>query len=124
MLARLREVMANEGATKLPDVARLIASELVTEVCSVYTLRPGDILELAATHGLRADSVGRTRLRVGEGIVGLCAATGQVMNLADAQNHPAFVYRPETGEEPYASLLAVPVRRDRKSTRLNSSHSS
>ena len=111
MLVRLREVMANEGATKLPDVARLIASELVTEVCSVYTLRPGDILELAATHGLRADSVGRTRLRVGEGIVGLCAATGQVMNLADAQNHPAFVYRPETGEEPYASLLAVPVRR-------------
>ena len=34
-----------------------------------------------------------------------------VMNLADAQNHPAFVYRSETGEEPYASLLAVPVRR-------------
>ena len=33
------------------------------------------------------------------------------MNLPDAQNHPAFAYRPETGEEPYASLLAVPVRR-------------
>jgi phosphotransferase system enzyme I (PtsP) len=33
------------------------------------------------------------------------------MNLPDAQNHPAFVYRPETGEEPFASMLAVPVRR-------------
>ena len=32
------------------------------------------------------------------------------MNLPDAQNHPAFAYRPETGEEPYASMLAVPVR--------------
>ncbi len=41
----------------------------------------------------------------------MCAATGQVQNLPDAQNHPAFAYRPETGEEPFASLLAVPVRR-------------
>ncbi len=84
---------------------------MVAEVCSIYALRPGDQLELIATHGLRPDAVGRTRLRVGEGIVGLCAATGQVMNLPDAQNHPAFAYRPETGEEPFASLLAVPVRR-------------
>ena len=50
-------------------------------------------------------------MRVGEGIVGLCAATAQVMNLPDAQNHPAFAYRPETDEEPFASMLAVPVRR-------------
>ena len=33
------------------------------------------------------------------------------MNLPDAQNHPAFAYRPETGEEAFASMLAVPVRR-------------
>ena len=34
-----------------------------------------------------------------------------MQNLPDAQNHPAFAYRPETGEDPFASLLAVPVRR-------------
>ncbi len=110
LLARLRAVMA-AGTAPLPEVTRLVAGELVTEVCSIYALCPGDMLELAATHGLNPEAVGRTRLRVGEGIVGLCAATGQVLNLADAQNHPAFAYRPETGEEPYASLLAVPVRR-------------
>src|SRR5271167_4911613 len=70
-----------------------------------------DLLELAATQGLNINAVGITRLRVGEGIVGLCAAQGAVMNLPDAQNHPAFAYRPETGEEPFASMLAVPVRR-------------
>ncbi len=110
LLTRLREMMAT-GAAPLPDVVRLVGAEMVAEVCSIYALRPGDQLELIATHGLRPDAVGRTRLRVGEGIVGLCAATGQVMNLPDAQNHPAFAYRPETGEEPFASLLAVPVRR-------------
>ncbi len=102
--------MARDAAP-LADLVRLVAGELVSEVCSVYALRPGDILELVATEGLRTESVGHTRLRVGEGIVGLVAATGAILNLPDAQNHPAFAYRPETGEDRYASMLAVPVRR-------------
>ncbi len=110
LLARLRDLMAR-GAAPLSAVAHLVAAEMVAEVASVYVSRPGDILELAATEGLNTSAVGQTRLRVGEGIVGLCAAAGAVMNLPDAQNHPGFAYRPETGEEPYASMLAVPVRR-------------
>jgi phosphotransferase system enzyme I (PtsP) len=110
LLARLRDLMAS-GAAPLQELVRLVAAELVSEVCSIYALKPGDLLELTATEGLRVDAVGRTRLRVGEGIVGLVAATGISLNLADAQNHPSFVYRSETGEEPYASMLAVPVRR-------------
>lgn len=110
LLSRLRNLRAH-GSAPLSALVQLVASELVSEVCSIYVQRPGDILELAATEGLKHDAIGHTRLRVGEGIVGLCAATGAVMNLPDAQNHPAFAYRPETGEEPFASLLAVPVRR-------------
>ena len=110
LLAKLRDLRAR-GAAPLSDLVRLVASELVSEVCSIYVQCPGDLLELAATEGLNTNAVGRTRLRVGEGIVGLCAATGAVMNLPDAQNHPGFAYRPETGEEPFASMLSVPVRR-------------
>src|SRR6185437_3247076 len=110
LLARLRETMAHDAAP-LQELVLLVAAELVSEVCSVYAARPGEILELVATEGLNPLAVGHTRLRVGEGIIGLCAATAQVMNLPDAQNHPAFAYRPETGEEPFASMLAVPVRR-------------
>jgi len=109
LLARLRGLLGGSAAP-LAEIAELIAAELVCEVCSVYVLRPGEVLELAATHGLKPEAVGRTRLRVGEGLVGLCAATGEVLNLPDAQNHPAFAYRPETGEEPFMALLAVPVR--------------
>ena len=114
LLARVRAMMAGgtgDVPAVLSDITRLVAAELVAEVCTVYVMRPGDLLELAATFGLQQDAIGRTRLRVGEGIVGLVAATGALQNLPDAQNHPAFAYRPETGEEPYASLLAVPVRR-------------
>ena len=110
LLARLRNLRAHRSAP-LSALVHLVASEMVSEVCSVYAQRPGDILELVATEGLNPDAIGRTRLRVGEGIVGLCAATATVMNLPDAQNHPSFAYRSETGEEPFASMLAVPVRR-------------
>ncbi len=110
LLTRLREMMAT-GAAPSADVVRLVAAEMAAEACSLYALRSGEMLELIATFGLRPDSVGITRLRIGEGIIGLCAATGQVQNLPDAQNHPAFAYRPETGEDRFASLLAVPVRR-------------
>ncbi len=110
LLTRLR-ALAARGPAPLADLVRLVATELVTEVCSIYVLRPGEVLELAATEGLRQEAVGQTRLRVGEGIVGLVAATGEALNLPDAQNHPAFAYRGETGEDLFASMLAVPLRR-------------
>ena len=53
----------------------------------------------------------RTRLRVGEGLVGDIAAHGRPLALDDAQSHPQFAYRPETGEEIYHSLAGVPILR-------------
>ena len=110
LFRRLRSIIADGSAT-LSDIVGLSAAALDVEVCSAYALRAGEILELRASFGLNPQSIGRTRLRVGEGIVGLVAATGSLLNLADAQNHPAFAYRSETGEAPFASMLAVPVRR-------------
>jgi phosphotransferase system enzyme I (PtsP) len=51
-------------------------------------------------------------MKRGEGLVGRCAELAVPINEPDAQNHPAFSYRPETGEEVYHSFLAVPVLRD------------
>jgi phosphotransferase system enzyme I (PtsP) len=50
-------------------------------------------------------------MRAGEGIVGLIAREAEPLALSDAQNHPAFSYRPETGEEIYRSFLGVPILR-------------
>ena len=84
---------------------------MVAEVCSCYVRRPGDVLELFATVGLNPGAVHRTRLRIGEGLVGEIAATGRPLALADARGHPGFAYRPETGEDPYQSLMGVPIIR-------------
>src|SRR5262252_3747982 len=89
LLRRLREVMAEKVSAqeRLDKIVVLIAANMVAEVCSVYVLR------------------------VDEGLVGLVASEANPVNLSEAQNHPAFSYRAETGEEIYHSFLGVPVLR-------------
>ncbi|MGP1397418.1 MAG: phosphoenolpyruvate--protein phosphotransferase [Inquilinaceae bacterium] len=113
LLSRLRDVMAGSGPAqaRLDKIVQTIAAEMVAEVCSTYLVRPGDVLELFATIGLNPTAVHRTRLRVGEGLVGEIAATARPMAIANAPAHPSFVYRPETGEEIYQSLMGVPILR-------------
>jgi phosphotransferase system enzyme I (PtsP) len=113
LLRRLRDVMAGEGdaQSRLDQVVCVIARDMVAEVCSIYLLRPGDILELFATEGLLKTAVHRTRLRIGEGLVGDVAAHARSLSLDEAQTHPHFAYRPETGEEIYHSFLGVPILR-------------
>jgi phosphotransferase system enzyme I (PtsP) len=113
LLRRLRDIMAGSGSAqeRLDRIVRIIAAEMVAEVCSAYVMRAGEVLELFATEGLRPEAIHRTRLRVGEGLVGLIAATARPLALADAQSHPDFAYRPETGEEIFHSLMGVPILR-------------
>ncbi|HYN37688.1 MAG TPA: GAF domain-containing protein, partial [Rhodospirillales bacterium] len=113
LLARIRDVMAANGTaqTRLARIVSIIAKDMATEVCSIYVRRAGDVLELFATQGLRATAVRRTRLRVGEGLIGEIAAKGRPLALSDARSHPNFAFRPETGEEIYHSLMGVPILR-------------
>jgi phosphotransferase system enzyme I (PtsP) len=96
---------------RLDRIVVLIAANVVSEVCSIYLLRPGGVLELYATEGLNRSAVHETRLRVGEGLVGQIVKDARPLNLSDAQSHPQFAYRPETGEEAFHSFLGVPVLR-------------
>ncbi|MDX6750806.1 phosphoenolpyruvate--protein phosphotransferase [Geminicoccaceae bacterium 1502E] len=113
LLRRLIEVVAEpiSPQQRLDRIVKMIAANLVAEVCSVYAQRAGDMLELFATEGLAREAVHRTRLRVGEGLVGSIAVQGAVINTSDAQSHPNFAYRPETREELYHSFLGVPILR-------------
>ena len=113
LLRRLREAMAEPQSPqiRLDKIVRIIAANMVAEVCSVYLMRAGDWLELFATEGLNASAVHRTKLKVGQGLVGDIAAHARPLNLSDAPEHPNFVYLPETGEEAFHSFLGVPVLR-------------
>ena len=113
LLRRLREIMAERGSAqaRLDKLVSVIASNMVAEVCSIYLRRAAGALELFATEGLNREAVHRTRLKAGEGLVGLVAQNASPLNLSNAPEHPSFSYRPETGEDPFRSFLAVPIVR-------------
>ncbi len=113
LLRRLREVMAEpvNAQARLDRIVIHIAANMVAEVCSVYVARSDGKLELYATEGLNREAVHLTTMTTGEGLVGLIAEKAEPLALADAQAHPAFSYRPETGEEIYQSFLGVPILR-------------
>lgn len=113
LMRQLRGLMRGGGSTqeRLDRVASLVADDMVAEVCSIYVQRAGEVLELFATKGLKPEAVHATMLRLGEGIIGDIASKARPLRLADAQGHPNFAYRPETGEEIYRSMLGVPILR-------------
>ena len=113
LLKRLKETLAESsaGQARLDRITKLIASSMRTEVCSIYLFRDSDTLELCATEGLKAEAVHKTRMRLGEGLVGRVARDGRVVNEADAPSARGFRFMPETGEEVFSSFCGVPIQR-------------
>ncbi len=113
IMRRLREIMSEpgDGQARLDKIVKQIAGVMVAEVCSIYLKRQDGSLELFASEGLNISAVHNTRMNRGEGLVGRSAELNITINEPEASSHPAFSYRPETGEDIYHSLLAVPVQR-------------
>ncbi len=115
LLRKLREIMAEQTSAqaRLDKLVTVIATNMVAEVCSIYLRRAGKALELFATEGLNRAAVHNTRLKEGEGLVGLVAESAEPVNLLRtlARRCTHFSYRPETGEDPYKSFLGVPIVR-------------
>ena len=113
LLRRLRDVLNEEsaGQTRLDRITQLIAQSTGSDVCSIYLFRDSDTLELCATEGLNPEAVHKTRMRIGEGLVGRVARTGMPVNTANAPNARGFRFMPETGEEVFSSFLGIPIQR-------------
>ena len=113
LLKQLRETMAEPLASqaRLDKIVNLIADNMRADVCSFYVLRDDGALELFANRGLKPEAVHMTTLRLGEGLVGTIAKQAEALSLNNAPAHPAFAYRPETGEDPFQAFLGVPVLR-------------
>jgi starch phosphorylase len=108
-ISRLVSHSGNASET-LSNIVQLLQQRFETDVCSVYLLEPDrSTLVLAATIGLRPESVGRVRMRLDEGLAGLVAETLQPQVIEDATRHPRFKYFREAGEDPYRSFLGVPL---------------
>ena len=107
LMAHVRDIMAATGSaqTRLARIAVIIAKDMAAEACCIYGRVGEDVLELFATHGLTATVVWQIRLQDGEGVIREIAIQGKPFALPDAQSHPSFAARSETGEENLHSLM-------------------
>ena len=111
LLKRLRSVLSSDLSVekKLNEIMDAVSAEMHTEVCSFYLLQPGDILELFATKGLNQEAVHETSLRLGEGLIGEIALQKKTLIFEDAWHHPSFVFKPETGEKLFNTMMGTPI---------------
>ena len=90
-LEEISKLVSHSGnpTETLTNIVRLIQERFVIDVCSVYLLEPDRAtLVLAATVGLRPESVGRVRMRLSEGLAGLVAETVAPQLVEDATQLP------------------------------------
>ena len=120
MLKELREIVQQVTASSdlneaMHELVRQTRSAMNVDCCSIYLRQPQQqYYVLAATDGLAASAVGRAKIPLGEGIVGLIGDKEELINLADARSHPQFKYLPEAREDAFISFLGAPIIHQRK----------
>ncbi len=120
MLETLHRIVQEvNSAEKLPDALQLIVSRvrqvMDTQACSISLVddRHGEYV-LMATEGLSKSLIGKLRVKLNEGLIGLVGRREEVINIGNAPSHPEFYHHPELGEDNYRAFLGVPIIHHRR----------
>ena len=96
----------------LDKTVAMVASHTNSDVCSIYLYNnEKQELVLRATRGLNPDSVGRVKLKLGQGLTGLALQELRPVCEKDAAHNPNYKYFPGIYEERYQCFLAMPIVR-------------
>jgi signal transduction protein with GAF and PtsI domain len=113
--AALREIVRSLSSawdldTALDLIARKTTEVMQVDSCTIYLLdSDGHYLRLQASTGLAKRALGRSILRVGEGMTGYAVLHNQPIFDAEARKNPHFKIVEEADETGFQSLLAVPL---------------
>ncbi len=90
-------------------ITRILES-VVADCCSIF-LCDDDTAEfvLVATQGLTQSSVGKFRIRYGDGLIGMVGQREEPMNLENAPAHENYVYVKGLGDHEYHGFLGLPI---------------
>ncbi len=115
MLQTLRRIVQEVNSARdlehaLAIIVRRVKQAMAVDVCSVYlTDTPRQQHVLMSTDGLNPEAVGRVRLGLSVGLIGVVRERAEPVNLDDAPSHPRYHYVAETGEARYHGFLGVPI---------------
>ncbi len=115
MLKILRRIIQEVNAAQslseaLAIVVNGVKQAVQTDACSIFLIdeMKGEQV-LVATNGLNPALIGKVRLKLGEGLIGLVVERAEPMNIGHAASHPNYVHYPGLGEEHLTAFLGVPI---------------
>ena len=120
MLAVLQKIMKEIQHAHDFDEAALILVQRVREsveadACALFLFDPHlSQLVMIATKGHQVKSIDSIKLDLDHGLIGTIATQKELLNLADAQTHPAYYYFPQLGEDLYHGFIGVPIVHQRR----------
>jgi phosphotransferase system enzyme I (PtsP) len=120
MLTTLRRIVLEFSQNSDLESALLrmvtqVKTAMDTDCCSVYLAdHQNRYFTLIASDGLAERSFGQTTIGFSEGLVGLVGQREEPINIADAKNHPHFIYAPEVEEDELVAFLGAPIIHQRK----------
>lgn len=120
MLDTLHRIV--HAVNKAPDLQKALSvlvnavkEAIASDVCSIYLVDDDSRSNvLMATVGLHDKAVGKVRLPMGRGLVGLVAERAEPVNVADATVHPRYIRVTDTGETRFRGFLGVPIIQNRR----------
>lgn len=107
----IQEVSSAENFGESMDImVKRIANALATQACSIFLLdRRRSEYVLVATQGLNKEAVGKVRIPLSQGLIGLVGEREEPINIDDATKHPRFLHVADVKEEAYRAFLGTPV---------------
>lgn len=115
MLAVLEKIMKEIRNAHDFDEAVLVLTQRIREsieadACAIF-LHDSHLSQLVmlATKGYQVKSIGSIKLDINHGLIGIIAKNKEVLNIVDAQAHPAYYYFPQLGEDQFHGFIGVPI---------------
>lgn len=99
----------------MDELVRMTTTMLGVDNCSLVLIDVnGQDMRMGAAYGLSPDIVRNYSQKVGEGITGWVAKTGQPLLIEDVENHPLFQRKSSNPRYNNKSLLSVPLLRGKR----------
>src|SRR5690349_20038061 len=105
MLTTLRRIIRDVSSTSefkeaLTFMVNNTAQALQADACSIFLLdrRRGEYV-LYATLGLNPESIGKVRLPLNKGLIGLVGEREEPIIIEDASKHPRYIHVAEVKED-------------------------
>jgi signal transduction histidine kinase len=109
----------HEPAAVLDQLVLEIAGAMEADAATIFlrddstdTPPESPVFLVRATTGLEPGCVGRTRIRIGEGLAGSSIAERRIISVADGPADYRYAHKPESGEEKYRGFLAAPILKE------------